>query len=155
MSFAGPATEAFADRVRSVRSLAIVVVAAILVIAACAPADDGPIVGGSAAPGSALPSGLVPGQATVTLNGTSLQIVGLGTATTPEFDLPPGTAEVKLGKCASNQVPPFVQMYDENNTGLGFIVEEVNEVKNLAGGKYYLAVQANPSCVWAIEVTPK
>jgi hypothetical protein len=155
MSFAGPATEAFAKRLRSGRSLAIVAIAAVLVVTACAPVDDGPIVGGSGAPASALPSGLVPGQATVTLSGTTVQIVGLGTGKTPLFDLPAGTAEIKLGKCSSNQVPPFVQMYDEKDAGLGFIVDDVNQVKNLAGGKYYLSVQANPDCVWAIEVTPK
>ena len=155
MSFAGPATEAFANRLRSARSLAIVAVAAILVMTACAPVDDGPIVGGSAAPGSALPSGIVPGQPTVTLSGTTIQIVGLGNGKTPLFDLPAGSAELKLGKCSSNQVPPFVQMYDEKDTALGFIVEDVNQVKNLVGGKYYLLVQANPTCVWAIEVTPK
>jgi hypothetical protein len=155
MSFAGPATAACADRVRNVRSLAIVAIVAALVAGACAPVDDGPIVGGSVAPGSAIPSGLVPGQPTVSLSGTTILVVGLGTGKTPLFDLPAGTAELKLGKCSSNQVPPFVQMYDEKDTGLGFIVEEVNEVKNLAGGKYYLSVQANPDCVWAIEVTPK
>lgn len=124
----------------------------VLGLAGCAP-TEGP-VDGSAAPASAIPSGLVEGTSTITTNGAAIQIVGLGTGTTAEFELPAGTAEIKLGKCSSNQVPPFVQMFDEQNAGLGFIVEEVNEVKNLAGGKYHLAIQANPDCVWTIDVTP-
>jgi hypothetical protein len=98
---------------------------------------------------------LVAGKPTVTLAGNAVQIVGLGTGVTPEFDLPAGSAEIKLTACASNQVPPFVQLFDANATMLGFIADPVYEAKNLAGGKYHLSVQANPDCVWSIELTPK
>ncbi|HEV8489909.1 MAG TPA: hypothetical protein VGQ58_09010 [Candidatus Limnocylindrales bacterium] len=105
----------------------------------------------SAAPA---PSGLVEGAATVTTSGSTVQVVGLGTATTPEFDLPAGTAEIKVTACSSNQVPPFVQLYNANDNSLGFIVDPVYRARNLVGGKYYLTVQANPDCVWMISLTP-
>lgn len=113
------------------------------------PEGGGPVT--SAAPA---PSGLMAGAATVTMSGSTVQIVGLGTATTPEFDLPAGTAEIKVTACSSNQVPPFVQLYDANNNNLGFIVDPVYRARNLVGGKYYLAVQANPDCVWMISLAP-
>jgi hypothetical protein len=154
MAIDGWATEVLVGRISDGRSLpARVALTAVLALAGCAPAE-GP-VDGSRAPASPVPSGLVAGKPTVTTNGPAIQIVGLGTGTTPEFDLPAGAAEIRVTACASNQVPPFVQLFDGNGNGMGFIVDPVYQLKNLAGGKYYLAIQANPDCVWTIDLTPK
>lgn len=56
--------------------------------------------------------------------------------------------------CESNQVIPFVTLYDAADNKLGIIVEPVYKIKNLAGGMYHVEVTANPGCLWTIEVTP-
>jgi hypothetical protein len=96
----------------------------------------------------------VAGQPTVTVTGNAVRVVGLGNGISPEFDLPTGTTEIKASVCSSNQVQPFAQLYDTNDTMLGFIVDPVYQAKNLAGGKYYLTVSANPDCVWTFDLTP-
>ena len=131
----------------------LLVLLGLALVAACEPTrpPPGAVTGAPALP---LPSGLVPGEPTVTLSGAAVQIVGLGAGTTPEFDLPAGTAEIKVAACTSNQVPPFVQLFDANDNMLGFIADPVYRARNLVGGKYYLAVQANPDCVWMISLAP-
>jgi hypothetical protein len=34
-------------------------------------------------------------------------------------------------------------------------VDAVYQMRDLEGGAYYLAVAANPDCVWTITLTPK
>jgi hypothetical protein len=56
--------------------------------------------------------------------------------------------------CASNQVIPFVTLYDVKGTKLGIIVEPTYTLANLAGGSYYLDVSSNPTCAWTIQIAP-
>jgi hypothetical protein len=83
-----------------------------------------------------------------------VQIVGAGNGNTDEFDLAAGSAEMNVSTCPSNQVIPFVTLYDGDDNKLGLIVDAIYQVKNLEGGRYYLAVAANPDCVWTITLTP-
>jgi hypothetical protein len=127
---------------------------AVLLIAGCEP--TGPPPGAGTAPPSAGGSGgPASGTSTVTVSGTTVQIVGAGNGTTDEFALAPGNAEMTVSTCPSNQVIPFVTLYDANDTRLGLIVDAVYQLRNLAGGQYYLAVASNPDCVWTITITPK
>jgi len=111
--------------------------------------------GGPSATGSP-PSASVPasGPPALTVDGGVVQITGLGTARSPEFELPAGSAGMTVSVCASNQVIPFVTLFDADNRKLGIIVEPEYELRNLAGGTYYVDVATNPSCVWTIVVTP-
>jgi hypothetical protein len=138
------------------------VVLALLVFAACeptapagftatpAPAPSGPA---GSAPASTGPSP-VAGKPSVTVSGTTVQIVGLGNGHSPEFELPPGAAAMTVSVCASNQVIPFVTLYDADDNKLGIIVEPTYALKALAGGLYYVDVATNPDCVWTIVITP-
>ncbi len=60
-----------------------------------------------------------------------------------------------VSTCPSNQVIPFVTLFDGSDTKLGLIVDPIYQMRDLAGGQYYLAVAANPDCVWTIAITPK
>ena len=121
--------------------------------AACEPTTPPPGAG-TAAPSAAASVGPAAGTSTVTMTGANVQIVGAGNGNTDEFDLAAGTAEMTVSTCPSNQVIPFVTLYDADDNKLGLIVDAVYQVRNLAGGKYYLAVAANPDCVWTITLTP-
>lgn len=115
-----------------------------------APGSSGPATTASAATG---PSP-VAGKPSVTVSGTTVQIVGLGNGRSPEFDLPAGAASMTVSVCPSNQVIPFVTLYDGNDNKLGIIVEPTYALKALAGGAYYVDVASNPECVWTIAITP-
>lgn len=110
---------------------------------------------GTAAPSAPAASGPPEGTATITVTGGATQIVGTGNVITDPFDLAAGAAEMTVSTCSSNQVIPFVTLYDAKDNKLGLIVDAVYEVKNLTGGGYYLEVAANPDCVWTIVFTPK
>jgi len=110
------------------------------------PSGSGTVIDGA--------SGPPPGTSIVTLDGTTVTIVGTGNGTTDEFDLPAGTAAMTVSTCPSNQVIPFVTIYDEQNNKLGLIVDAIYTVRNLVGGRYYLTISANPTCVWTIVLTP-
>jgi hypothetical protein len=130
------------------------VLLAFLLVAGCEP--TGPPPGAGTAPPSAGGSaGPASGTSTVTVNGATVQIVGAGNGTTDEFELAAGNAEMTVSTCPSNQVIPFVTLFDGSDTRLGLIVDAVYQMRNLAGGQYYLAVAANPDCVWTIAITPK
>lgn len=120
---------------------------------ACEPTAPPPGAGTAPPEGSAT-AGPAVGTSTVTVTGGVVQIVGAGNGTTDEFELPAGTAEMNVSTCPSNQVIPFVTLYDATDTKLGLIVEATFQVQNLAGGNYYLGVAANPDCVWTITLTP-
>lgn len=132
-------------------ALALVVAAAAL--AACEPTTPPPGAG-TAPPSAAGSAGPSPGTSTVTMTGGVVQIVGAGNGNTDEFDLAAGGAEMSVSTCPSNQVIPFVTLYDGDDNKLGLIVDAIYQVKNLEGGRYYLAVAANPDCVWTITLTP-
>jgi hypothetical protein len=91
----------------------------------------------------------------VTVTGGVVQIVGAGNGNTDEFDLAAGNAEMNVSTCPSNQVIPFVTLYDGDDNKLGLIVDAVYQMRDLEGGTYYLAVAANPDCVWTITLAPK
>lgn len=123
----------------------------LVVAVACAPTE--PPGGASGSVSSAVPSAIA-GSPVVSVSGSTVHVVGTGNATTPSFDLPAGSAQIKISPCSSNQVVPFVTLYDASGTSLGLIVDPTYAVKNLAGGRYTFGVVANPSCSWTIEVTP-
>ncbi len=141
-----------------------VLVAAVLVLTTIAACQPGAPPGFTATPPSSAGPGAsgsepqssarIAGSPTVTVNGTTVQIVGFGRGVSPEFELPAGRAGMTVAVCESNQVIPFVTLYDADDNKLGIIVEPVYEIKNLAGGMYYVDVATNPDCVWTIEVTP-
>ncbi len=111
---------------------------------------------GAPGPSVAAPdgSGLVAGEPTVTTDAGKVSVAGLGSGRTPDFDLPAGSAEMTVSVCASNQVIPFVTLYDANDNKLGIIVEPTYTLTNLAGGTYALDVATNPACVWTIAISP-
>jgi hypothetical protein len=133
-------------------ALALVVVA--VSIDACEPTAPPPGAG-TAPPSAAESAGPRPGTSTITVTGGVVQIVGAGNGNTEEFDLAAGNAEMTVSTCPSNQVIPFVTLYDGDDNKLGLIVDAVYQMRNLEGGKYYLAVAANPDCVWTIAIAPK
>lgn len=132
----------------------VAVVLALIVTAGCEPTGPPPGAG-TAPPSGGAASGPATGTSTVTVSGTTVQIVGAGNGTTDAFDLAAGNAEMTVSTCPSNQVIPFVTLYDADDTRLGLIVDATYQLRDLVGGKYYLAVAANPDCVWTITLTPK
>ena len=153
--------------VGAARRLAAAAIALVLLfaLAACEPsappgvtvAPTAPAGGPSgSASASEAPEGSAPvaGSPEVTVDGATVRIVGLGKGVSPDFDLPAGNATVTVSVCKSNQVIPFVTLFDGAGTKLAIIVEPEYVIKNLAGGKYRVDVASNPDCVWTIEVTP-
>jgi hypothetical protein len=134
--------------------LAMAILLAAVSIVACE-ATAPPPGAGTAPPSAAESAGPPPGTSTITVTGGVVQIVGAGNGNTDEFDLAAGNAEMTVSTCPSNQVIPFVTLYDGDDNKLGLIVDAVYQMRNLEGGKYYLAVAANPDCVWTITLTPK
>ena len=126
---------------------------AVSLIAACEPTTP-PSGAGTAPPSANVASGPPAGTSTITIIGNVVQIVGAGLGTTEEFELAAGNAEMTVSTCASNQVIPFVTLYDAKDNKLGIIVDAVYQFRNLAGGGYYLEVASNPDCVWTITLTP-
>jgi hypothetical protein len=145
-------------RVRGAGWLAAVGLGLTLVVVACQPSAP-PGFTGTQPPGPgasvAVPDGsaLVAGSPTVTTDGGKVTAVGLGSAKTPDFDLPAGAAGMVVTPC-SNGVNPFVTLYDAKDNKLGLIVDPTYTIRNLAGGGYYLDVATNPTCVWQIVITP-
>ena len=147
---------------RNSRLLATMIgVLAFVVAGACEPtAPPGfsptplPSAGPSASASASQGSAPVAGSPSITQDGATIQIVGLGDGISPDFDLPAGSAAMTVSVCASNQVIPFVTLYDADDNKLSIIVEPVYTLKNLTGGTYYFSVATNPTCVWTIEVTP-
>jgi hypothetical protein len=134
------------------RSGRVVAALALALVGACQP-TVGPD-SESTSPGAVQPPA-VGGSPQVSLSGSVVHIVGTGAAITPEFDLPAGDAGVTVSTCTSNQVIPFVTLFDANQTMLGLIVDATYELKGLKGGKYHLSVVANPDCGWTVDLTPK
>ncbi len=112
--------------------------------------------GGGAGSGAPTASGPAPvaGKPTLTMDGATANIVGLGQGKSPAFDLPAGTAQMTVSACISSTVIPFVTLYDANDTKLAIVVEPTYKLQNLVGGSYYVDVAANPACVWTIAITP-
>jgi hypothetical protein len=144
-------------------SMAMIAVLVAIASAACEPSappgfsatPTAPVVGpgasASAPQGSPAPVASGP---TVTVDGTTVRIAGRGDGISAEFALPAGRAAMVVSPCASNQVIPFVTLYDADDNKLGIIVEPEYEITNLVGGTYYVGVVTNPGCDWQIEIKP-
>ena len=100
--------------------------------------------GGSVAPSASL--GL-------TVDGSTVRIVGLGQSTSDSFELPAGKATLKITACQSNQVMPFITLLDPVGNSAGLIVDPEKTI-TVAGGTYRVQAQANPDCLWQVEITP-
>ncbi len=133
--------------------LALAVTLVTVALVACEPTSPPPGAG-TAPPTAGESAGPAPGTSIVTVTGDVVQIVGAGNGNTDEFDLAAGNAEMNVSTCPSNQVIPFVTLYDGDDNKLGLIVDAVYQMRDLEGGKYYLAVAANPDCVWTITLAP-
>ena len=105
------------------RRLTATVIAVVLIVAlaACEPsappgftATPAPPTGATGATGSASRRPRArhrsPAAPHVTVDGTTVRIVGLGNGVSPDFDLPAGSAAMTVSVCASNQVIPFVTL---------------------------------------------
>ena len=134
--------------------LALALAVAAASFAACEPTAPPPGAG-TAPPPVVESAGPPPGTSIVTVTDGVVQIVGAGNGNTDQFDLPAGNAEMSVSTCPSNQVIPFVTLYDGDDNKLGLIVEPIYQMRDLEGGPYYLAVAANPDCVWTITLTPE
>jgi hypothetical protein len=124
-----------------------------VLIGACTPipADFGssPSRGGASpvvTPGASL--GVTVGE------GGRVTVVGEGESKSDTFELPAGDATMVITACQSNQVMPFITLLHESGNSAGLIVDPEKVLRNLAGGQYYISAQANPDCVWQVEITP-
>jgi len=118
------------------------------------PPEPGPSGAPVASGGGPVGSGVVAGKPVVTLDGSKVTVLGLGNGQSPPFDLPAGSAQMTVSVCASNQVIPFVTLYDAAQNKLGIVVEPTYTLKGLVGGSYYLDVATNPTCSWQIVISP-
>jgi len=126
-------------------------------IGACTPIPEdygrSPGASGSGGGGTSASPGLVASPG-VTVEGGTVTIVGVGGTKSELFDLPAGNAMMTIEPCASNRVMPFITLTTEGGQSAGLIVDPTKELKNLAGGKYYVQAQTNPDCVWKVTITP-
>ena len=124
-----------------------------IVLAGCTPIPEDfgrtspPASGG---PGTSAPSGS-PG---VTVDGTTVRIIGRGESKSEMFELPAGDATMVITACQSNRVMPFITLLHESEASGRLIVDPEKVLRNLAAGMYYISAQANPDCVWQVEITP-
>lgn len=166
MTVSVPTTAPWGRRLRRPRVFLASILAA-AIVAACEPTGPPPGVatpppsapgsGGSAvsaAPSAPAASGLVAGTPVVTMDGPTVNILGLGNGITPVFDLPPGTAQMTVDPCTTTTVIPFVTVFDADDNQLGLVVEPSYTMRNLEGGGYYLSISTNPNCTWAVEIVP-
>lgn len=105
----------------------------------------------SEAPTTAPAPDLSPG---VTLDGSTVTVVGQGRSQSDPFELPAGSATMTITACRSNQVMPFITLVDGTGQSAGLIVDPVKTL-TLAGGTYTVSAQANPDCVWRVAITPE
>ena len=97
-------------------------------------------------------SALSPG---VTVEGSTVTVVGQGRSQSDPFELPAGSATMTITACRSNQVMPFITLIDGTGQSVGLIVDPVKVLNNLAGGTYAVSAQANPDCVWQVVIAPE
>ena len=104
------------------------------------------------APASVPPApALSPG---VTLDGSTVTVVGQGRSQSDPFELPAGSATMTITACSSNQVMPFITLVDGTGQSVGLIVDPEKVLNNLAGGTYAVSAQANPDCIWKVVIAP-
>jgi hypothetical protein len=100
----------------------------------------------SAAPTPAASPGVTLGE------GGKVTVVGQGQSVSESFELPAGKATLRITACQSNQVMPFITLLD--GTGLGPLIVDPEKTVTIAGGAYRVQAQANPDCLWQVEITP-
>jgi hypothetical protein len=91
----------------------------------------------------------------VSVDGTTVTIVGQGRSESDPFDLPAGSATMTITACRSNGVMPFITLLDENGQSVGLIVDPEKVLNNLVGGDYRISAQANPNCLWQVVIAPQ
>ena len=126
-----------------------------VLIGACTPIPDDFGSSPSSGGGSGGPTTTPGASLGVTVGeGGKVTVVGKGETRSPEFELPAGEARMVITACQSNQVMPFITLLHESGASAGLIVDPEKVLKNLAGGKYTISAQANPDCLWQVEITP-
>lgn len=90
----------------------------------------------------------------VTVDGSTVTIVGQGRTQSDPFELPAGAATMTITACRSNQVMPFITLLDGTGQSAGLIVDPVKSL-TLAGGTYSILAQANPDCIWQVAIAPE
>lgn len=132
--------------------LVALAVLALTAVVACQPAPQG---GGNTPPAPPTQPAAPPMSPGVTIDGSTVTIVGVGSSKSDTFELPAGSATMTITACQSNQVMPFITLFDGNNQTVGLIVDPEKVLNNLAGGEYYVSAQTNPGCVWQVSITPQ
>jgi len=129
-------------------------VALMVAIAACQPADDAPIAGlPTAAPTTPTITEAPAVSPGVVVTGTTVTVRGTANMSSDVFVLD-GSYLMKTSECASNGVIPFVWIYDEFGGGRGQYVDAESHPKNLKGN-FYITVASNPTCNWTVEFSPE
>jgi hypothetical protein len=90
----------------------------------------------------------------LTIDGTTVTVVGVGRSQSKPFHLDAGSARMTISACRSNHVMPFITLADAAGKSVGLIVDPEKELHDLAGGDYTVGAQANPDCVWQVVITP-
>ena len=90
----------------------------------------------------------------VTIDGTTVTVVGIGRFSSEPFQLPAGSATMTITACASNGVMPFITLADGSGQSAGLIVDPEKVLNNLKGGSYTVSAQANPDCTWKVVIVP-
>jgi hypothetical protein len=129
----------------------VLAVLVLLTAVACQPAPATVAPTPTPAPTPPPAPALSPG---VTVEGSTVTIVGVGSIKSDTFELPAGSATMTITACQSNQVMPFITLFDGNGQNVGLIVDPEKVLNNLAGGDYYVLAQTNPGCVWKVAITP-
>lgn len=90
----------------------------------------------------------------VTMDGTTVTVVGVGRYQSAPFALPAGSATVRISACSSTQVMPFITLADSTGQSVGLIVDPEKVINNLKGGQYTVSAQTNADCRWMVTITP-
>lgn len=90
----------------------------------------------------------------VTIDGTTVTVVGVGRYTSEPFELPAGSATMTITACESTGVMPFITLADGTGQSAGLIVDPEKVLNNLKGGSYTVSAQANPDCTWKVVIVP-
>ena len=142
------------NRRASVPSILVLAALVLPAVAACGSSGTpAPAATPTPAPAATQPAAaaMSPG---VTIDGTTVTIVGQGRSQSDPFTLPAGEATMTITACRSNQVMPFITLNDASGQPAGLIVDPEKVLKNLKGGSYTVSAQANPDCVWQVVITP-
>ncbi len=99
-------------------------------------------------------SGLVPGKPVVTTDAGKITVVGLDAGKSPDFELPAGSAQMTVTPCASNQVIPFVTLFDGKDNKLAIVRRTDLHAREPRRWDLLPRRAANPGCTWQIVISP-